>query len=210
MCRPKPLPAVTLISRPKIMKHSLFIWTVILSFTAVALSQSGKTNDAINRQVKTLGVEKAITVSFDAGGNASKVMAVTENFSNNEVDRVGIQAMNFAMGFFYPGTTLTASPERLHFTFWVLTKKPRFAENHHFAADLGGGKILDLGEARYSPKPREDMEYLNFEISRSDLASIAGADSVTFRLGSYAFTLTPAQQRVIRGLVRVGDVSLTN
>jgi hypothetical protein len=118
--------------------------------------------------------------------------------------------MNFAMGFFYPGTTLTASPERLHFTFWVLTKKPRFAENHHFTADIGGGKILDLGEARYSPKPREDMEYLNFEISRTDLATIAAADSVTFHLGPYLFSLTPAQQKVIRGLARVADLSSTN
>ena len=192
------------------MKYTLFILVVLLSFAAIGFAQPGKTNDVINRQIKSLGMEKAVTVSFDAGGNASKIMAVTENFSNNEVDRAGIQAMNFAMGFFYPGTTLTASPERLHFTFWVLTKKPRFAENHHFTADLGKGKILDLGEARYSPKPREDMEYLNFEISQADLGTIAATDSVFFHLGSYAFTLTPAQQKVIRSLVRVSDVSLIN
>jgi hypothetical protein len=191
------------------MKRLIFLLTVIISLAAIASAQSGKTNDAISRQIKSLGVEKAITVSFDSGGNASKIMAVTENFANREVDRAGIQAMNFAMGFFYPGTILAASPERLHFTFWVLTKKPRFAENHYFTADLGG-KILDLGEARYSPKPREDMEYLNFEISRTDLTALAAADNVTFRLGSYTFTATSEQLKVIRSLVRIADVSAAN
>jgi hypothetical protein len=192
------------------MKHLIFLLAALVSLSAVSSAQSGKTNDAINRQIKTLGVDKAITVSFDSGGNASKVMAVTENFSNNEVDRAGIQAMNFAMGFFYPGTALTATPERLHFTFWVLTKKPRFAENHHFSADLDGGRIIDLGEARYSPKPREDMEYLNFEISRTDLAAIAAASNVTFHIGSYTFKLTSAQQKVLHGLIRVSDFSSVN
>jgi hypothetical protein len=192
------------------MKHLIFLLAVILSFAAIAPAQSGKTNDAISRQIKALGVEKAIIVSFDSGGNASKIMAVTENFSNSEVDRAGIQAMNFAMGFFYPGNTLAASPERLHLTFWVLTKKPRFAENHHFTANLGGGKMIDLGEARYSPKPREDMEYLNFEISNTDLAAIAAAGNVTFHLGPYIFTTTSEQQKVMRSLVRIGDVSITN
>ena len=192
------------------MKYLVFLLTTIISLTVIASAQSGKTNEAINRQIKALRIEKAITVSFDQGGNASKIMAVTENFSNKEADRAGIQAMNFAMGFFYPGATLAASPERLHFTFWVLTKRPRFGENHHFTADLGGGKILDLGEARYSPKPREDMEYLNFEISRADLADIASADNLTFHLGPYTFTATTEQQRVMRSLVRVADVSVVN
>jgi len=192
------------------MKYLPLFLVTLLFFTSVGSAQSGKTNDDVNLEIRSLGVEKAITVSFDPGGNASKIMAVTENFSNAEVERAGIMAMNFAMGFFYPGTVLTASPERLHFTFWAMTKKPRFAENHHLTADLGSGKTLDLGEARYSPKPRENMEYLNFEISRTDLATIAAAGNLTFRLGPYTFTATSEQQKVMRSLVRVGDISNTN
>ena len=124
-------------------------------------------------------------------------------------DRAGLQAMNFAMGFFYPGTTLKVSPEYIHFTFWVLSKKPRFAENHKFAADLDGRQI-DLGDARYAAKPRENLEYLNFELSRNQLVSIAGAKSVIFRLGPYSFTATPDQRRLVNSVVRIADISITN
>ncbi|HYJ90254.1 MAG TPA: hypothetical protein VEV84_03020 [Pyrinomonadaceae bacterium] len=180
----------------------------VFFFLTISTFAQGKTNDEMNRQIRSLGVEKVITVSYDSSGNSSKVMAVAENFSNKDADRAGVMAMNFATGFFYPGTTLTAAPERLHFSFWVKSHKPRFADNHHFTADLGGGKQLDLGEARYSPKPREEMEYLNFELSRTDLAAIAGADNVTFHLGQYTFAVSPAQLKLLRGLVSIVDVSV--
>ena len=67
-------------------------------------------------------------------------------------------------------------------TFWVLTKKPRFAENHNLLVTGESGR-LDLGAARYAAKPRENMEYLNFEISREDLAKIAQDAAGRFSLG---------------------------
>jgi len=190
------------------MLRIFFVTLVVLSSTFLLHAQE-KTNDAIARQIKSLQSDRSITISFDQAGNSSKIMAVATNFSDNEADRAGLQAMNFAMGFFYPGTTLKVSPENIHFTFWVLSKKPRFAENHKFAADLDGRQI-DLGDARYAAKPRENLEYLNFELSRNQLVSIAGAKSVIFRLGPYSFTATPDQRRLVNSVVRIADISITN
>src|SRR5690348_9559695 len=123
--------------------------TTLMFVLALAMSAAaqGKSNDEINRQIRSLGAERSITLTFDASGNSSKIMAVTENFSYKESDRAGVEAMNMAMGFFYPGQTLATSPDRLLFTFWVKAHKPRFAENHRLTIELKGGKTLDLGDA---------------------------------------------------------------
>jgi hypothetical protein len=191
------------------MFKAITLAAISLSLAISAFAQS-KTNDAISRQIRTLGAEKSITVSFDASGPTSKLMAVAENFSNSDADHAGVEAMNFALGFFYPGTTLQSSPSSYHFAFWIKTRKPRFADNHKFVADLGGGRQIDFGEARYSPRARDDMEYLNFEVTRADLSTLASADNVTFHLGSYNFTVTSAQLKLIRNLLRVSDPTLGN
>jgi hypothetical protein len=183
---------------------------VTILLIALSAFSQGKSNDVINRQIRSLGVEKSITVTFDASGNSSKLMAVTENFAYSETDRAGIMAMNMASGFFYPGQALAATPERLLFTFWCKTRKPRFADNHKLTVELAGGRTIDLGDARYSPRPRDDMEYLNFEITPADLAALASAASATFHLGAYNFTLTPQQQKVLRALTRIADTSFTD
>ena len=175
---------------------------VLLILPLAAFAQE-KTNEDITRQIRQLGVDK-ITLTFDQPSNMSKVMAVSENFSNREADAAGVQAINFAMAFFYPGTSLKRSPETIHFAFWVLTKKPRFAEDHHLTVELDG-RTLDLGDARYAAKPRQNLEYLNFELKRTDLAAIGAANSATFRIGQRAFLLTRDQQSVIRGFVSVTD-----
>ena len=60
----------------------------------------------------------------------SKVMAVAENFPDAEASRANVRAMNFAIGFFYLGQTLERAPDPILLTFWVLSKKPQFGENH--------------------------------------------------------------------------------
>jgi len=181
----------------------------ILALAVSALAQ-GKSNDVINRQIHSLGIEKSITDTFDPSGNSSKLMAVTENFAYHETDRAGIEAMNMASGFFYPGSTLVAAPARLLFTFWCKTRKPRFADNHKLTIELAGDRTLDIGDARYSPRPRDDMEYLNFEITPADLSALTSAAGATFHLGAYNFTLTPQQQKVLRALVRICDATITD
>ena len=188
------------------MKIHVLTISAILLLSAAAFSQE-KSNDQINRQVHTLGVDH-LNVSFEASSNMSKLMAVAENFSNHDADSAGVEAMNFALGFFYAGQSLKSSPESLHFSFWVLTKKPRFAESHHLTVDVDG-KLLDLGDARYAAKPERNLEYLNFEIARTDLASIGSAAKVTFHIGTHAFSAAASQLKLINAATRIADVSIT-
>jgi hypothetical protein len=182
------------------MKTYALIVSAILLLSAAAFSQE-KTNDEINRQIRSTGVDH-VNVSFDASSNMSKLMAVSENFSNRDADSAGVLAMNFAMGFFYTGQSLKSSPESVHFSFWVLTKKPRFAESHHLTVDLDG-RTLDLGDARYAAKPAQNMEYLNFELSRSDLTAIGSGKNVTFHIGARTFTASAAQINSIKAVAKI-------
>jgi hypothetical protein len=187
------------------MKCFSLLVLLILPLTAFAQE---KTNEDINRQIRQLGVDK-ITLTFDQPSNMSKVMAVSENFSNRDADAAGVQAINFAMGFFYPGTSLKRSPETIHFSFWVLTKKPRFAEAHHLTVDLDG-RTLDLGDARYAAKPRQNLEYLNFELKRSDLAAIGLSSKATFRFGTTSFSSTASQLKLIKATAELADSNNLN
>jgi hypothetical protein len=49
-------------------------------------------------------------------------------------------------------------------------------------------------------KPRQNLEYLNFELKRIDRAAIGSANRATFRVGQRAFVLIRDQQRVIQDL----------
>jgi hypothetical protein len=184
----------------------LAVFAAVILFAVSAFTQE-RSNDAIDRQIKQLGLDHT-SVTFDGSSNTSKLMAVAQNFSDRDADSAGVQAINFAMGFFYPGTSLKQSPEAIHFTFWVLTKKPRFADNHHLTVDLDS-RTLDLGDARYAAKPNQNMEYLNFDIGRADLAAIGAARSVTFHIGSHNFTATSSQLKLITSTARIADVSQT-
>ena len=182
------------------MKYLLVL--TILALSAAASAQE-KTNDDISRQIRSLGVDH-ITLDFDQASNTTKIMAVSENFSDSDANAAGIQAMNFAMAFFYSGTSLKQPPDTIHFAFWVLTKKPRFADSHHLTADIDG-RILDLGMARYAAKPNQNLEYLNFEIKRSDLAAIESGNKVAFHLGTHTFTSTADQRKLIRATVQIAN-----
>lgn len=172
----------------------------ILLFATLSFSQE-KSNDEINRQIRSLGVDH-VNVSFDASSNMSKLMAVSENFSDRDANSAGVQAMNFALGFFYSGTSLKNSPESVHFSFWVLTKKPRFAENHHLTVEIDG-RTLDLGDARYAAKPERNLEYLNFELSRADLDAFKLANKATFHVGEHVFTASTSQLNTIKSVSRI-------
>jgi hypothetical protein len=174
---------------------------MLAAILALSVSAQERTNDELNRQIKQLGVEH-VTVTYDASSGSSKLMAVSENFSDRDADAAGVQAMNFALGFFYPGQSLKTPPESVHFSFWVLTKKPRFADSHHLVVDIDG-KQLDLGDARYAAKPNQNLEYLNFELSLADLAAIASANKVTFHIGTRTFSATESHLNTIRAVAKV-------
>lgn len=177
-----------------------FPLAVLFAFSVNAFAQS-KSNDALTKEVRDLGAQKSITVSYDAGGNTSKIMAVTDNFADRESHDAGLLAMNFAMAFFYAGNELKSSPEELHLAFWAMGKKPRFADAHGLKVTFGG-ETVDLGDSRYAARPREDMEYLNFSLSRASLAKLAHPGA-RIQLGSYQFTITQRQAATIRNLLTV-------
>ncbi|MEP6788531.1 MAG: hypothetical protein ABJB40_08870, partial [Acidobacteriota bacterium] len=173
---------------------------VVLLLTVAASAQ--KANDAITKQIKSLKAERFITLTYDAGSNASKIFVRADNFSDSEAKKAGIQAMNFGMACNYAGQSLAAPPETFDLAFWVLTKKPRFASANSWTVPLGS-LTLDLGDARYGAKPAEDMEYLNFHVSREDLGKIAAAPKVKFHLGAAEFTFMPSQLTLFKDLLAI-------
>ncbi|MGI8812299.1 MAG: hypothetical protein ACR2IH_07185 [Pyrinomonadaceae bacterium] len=189
------------------MKQIFVILAYIIWLAAVSFSQS-KSNDAISRQIFSLHADKTFTLSYDDASNMSKLMAVAGNFPNAEADRSGISAMNFAAGFFYSGRGIQAPPEQIKVTFWILSKRPRFAQTH----DLGifaGQETFEIGTGRYAARARENMEYLNYEIPRETLVKIARQSAVRITLGEQEFDFTREQLKLFADLILLTDVSAT-
>jgi hypothetical protein len=69
-----------------------------------------------------------------------------------------------------------------------------------------GEEILVLGSARYVAKTREDMEYLNFEISRDNLVKIAARSNVSFQLGNESFTFTRQHLKLLADVLVASEV----
>lgn len=181
------------------MKRHLSI-TFVLLFLALSASAQ-KTNDAIQKQIKSLKADKQITLTFDGG--STKIMAIGDNFADAEAKAAGIQAMNFGIAYFYPGKELTTPPETINFTFWVMSKKPKFADAHAWKATIGT-ETLDLGDARYVAKSGENMEYLNFKLKREDLVKIANSTG-KITIGTSNFTFTASQLTLLKNIIAVSD-----
>jgi hypothetical protein len=182
------------------MKNITLVALFILLLALAASAQ--KTNDAISKQIKSLKADKNISLEYDTASNSSKIFVRADNFADAEAKKAGIQAMNFGMAHTYVGQALAAPPESFDLAFWVLTKHPRFATSNTWTATLGID-TLDLGDARYGGKPREDMEYLNFHVSRENLVKIAAETNVKFKLGEAQFTFTPAQLTLFKNLLAI-------
>jgi hypothetical protein len=180
---------------------------LLLPFLLISAAAQSKSNAAISKQIKKLNIEKSVSLSFD--GNTSKIMAVSENFGDREVSRAGAQAMNFAIGFFYPGDELKESPDPVLMTFWVLTKKPRFAEIHNVTF-LGGGESVVYDNIRYAAKAREDMEYINCKITRADLRKMIANPDARVRLGDAEFRLSPQQVKLISEVLEISETGAEN
>ena len=176
----------------------------ILCF-ALNLSAQSKSNDTIAQELRELRAGRSLTLKYDQPSNTSKIMGVADNFASREADDADVQAMNFAIGSYYAGDSLRRSPDPIMLTFWVLSKKPRFNVEHDLTI-FGDQEIITLGSARYVSKPRTNMEYLNFEISRENLTKIAGRTNVKFRLGDAEFTFTPSQLKLLADVLIVSEV----
>ena len=186
------------------MKH---LAAIVVAFLVVPLTASAQSlsNETITSRIRAERAEKTITLTYDPGSKTSKVMAVSDNFVSSETNRAGLLAMNFAIGFFYPGNELKTAPETFLLTFWVLAKKPRFAAGHDMTAILPE-EMLVIGSGRYVAKPREQLEYLNFEVSRENLTKIATQTETRFKLGDQDFTFTRNQMKLLADLLTVTAV----
>jgi cytochrome c biogenesis factor len=184
------------------MKDVISVAAIIL-LTFVAASAQ-KSNDAISKQIKLLKAENAITLSYNAAADTTKILIRAENFDGKQTAKAGIQAINFGMALIYPGTALVSAPDTFDYAFWVMTKKPKFASAHRWIVTLSK-ETLDLGDARYASKPRENMEYLNFKISRNDLTKIAAETNVRFKLGNAEFTFKSSQLTIFKNVLAVAE-----
>lgn len=183
----------------------IYLISAIFLLTATLAAAQSKSNETISKQIKTLKAEKVFALSYDESAATSKLMVTAGNFDDGEAKKAGLQAMNFGMAFFYPGKTLTSTPDPINLTFWVLTKKPRFSEAHNLTV-TANGETLDLGDARYVSKPKENMEYLNFQISRANLEKIAKAGGeVKLKIGTNEFKFTPEHLRIFANLLTLSD-----
>ena len=181
------------------------ILAAILLFASLAQAQI-KSNAAIQQQIRTLGSDASITVSYDTSSNVTTLRAVSDNFPSDEEKRAGVRAINFAAGALYVGNGLEKSPEPILLTFWVLSSKPRFAEDHTltvFTID----ETLQIGDSRYVARARDGMEYLNFNLTRGQLKKIATQSSVKLHLGRNEFNLTKSQLKLLADLYLATEVS---
>ncbi len=169
------------------------IFTLIFSITAFSQTL---TNAELTRRIKERHAEKNISLTFNAAGNTTTVRGVSENFPSAESKHAGILAMNFAVGFYFPGSELTHPPDKLLLSFWVLTKKPRFGESN--ALNAGAASF---GNARYAYKDRMDMEYLNFELRPEELSKMAAVGKI--KIGSENFTLTLEQRGLLADILAI-------
>jgi len=178
------------------MKKYFVIALAIAAFSAAAVGQKS------NADIASRNRNGKIKLTFENG--SSKIMAVGENFADEEAKAAKIMAMNFATGFFFPGQTLERAPDQILLTFWVMSKKPRFAESHSLTFYAGGDEIA-IGDGRYSGKARENMEYLNFSISRDVLVKVVSHSNVQFKLGDANFSFTRDQMRMLADLLELSD-----
>lgn len=178
------------------MKTQLLLIITLLLFSSAAQAQ--KTNEQLATQIRN----NKIKLSFEGG--TTKLMAVAENFPDSEARAARVMAMNFAVGFFYPGQSLERMPSEMLFTFWVMSKKPVFVEKHALTFYAGGEEII-VGDGRYSGRARENMEYLNFYVSRDVLVKIASNSNVHLKLGDATFKFTSGQMRMLADLLELSD-----
>jgi hypothetical protein len=174
---------------------------IIALFVVPSIAAQGRSFDEIKRQIRGIGSEKIFTLTYDQQTDTTKLMAVAANFDQKEAAKAGTQAINFAAAFTFAGKKLTASPETIPLTFWVLTKKPQFAASNRWIV-TAGTETIDLGDARYAAKSSENMEYLNFVVPFDDLKKIA-VKGAKFKLGSADFTFTAEQTKLLSDLIKL-------
>ncbi len=188
------------------LKKLFYVSLFSLILTTFTFAQS-KTNEQIAAQIKRLNASKSIELIYNQAGGNTKIFARGEDFGREADKRAQVESFSFGAAFFYAGKALSAAPREINLTFWVVTKKPRFAEAHHLTV-FAGGETLDLGEARYVSKPKENMEYLNFVFPREVFAKIAKSPDARMKIGNNDFKFTAEHLKTFDALAKISDPSV--
>jgi hypothetical protein len=166
---------------------------------AVAAFSQGKTSAEMTKQLKALKAEKTYALVYDKASDVSKIYGFSENF--DEAGKYKLDFLRFGLAFFFAGQTLKASPDSFNLTFQADGKKPQFAASHSLKFTIDG-ETLDLGDARYVGK---DMEYLNFKLTREQLAKIAKGKNVRAQIGAAEVALKPEHIKMFANLLALSD-----
>lgn len=186
------------------MKIFLTVLTFIGIFTAVSFGQS-KSNANISKQIKETGAEKTIVLEHNESSNATKLMFFGEDFGHSQYEKTGIKSLTFGMMFFYPGKNLDAAPAAVTWTFWVESKKPKFAQSHNVSI-FTPTETIDLGSARYAAKSGENREFLNFAVPFETLKKIAESANGNLKIGDYELKFTPEHLRRLKDFVALASL----
>lgn len=184
------------------MNKILSISLIILTLTFSAFSQA-KSNDAVMKQLKSLHADKTFEIVYDKGANNSKIVGFSNDFGKDEDKRNNVQSFRFGLAFNYAGQAISTVPDVYLLTFQAGTKKDKFRDAHALVFTIDN-QVLDLGDARYGNK-NEGIEYLNFKLTREQLAKIASGKNVQMKIGSADFTLTAEQIRMFSNLLALSD-----
>ncbi len=151
----------------------ILLAVVLALLSSASLSAQSKSNAVIEQELRSSGSN--VTVNLDTNSKVTTLRAVAENFSDADTKRVGVKAMNFAVGTLYPGDKIERSLDPLTLSFWIMSGKPKFGEDQSLIVTSGSDRI-DLGSGRYVAR-RDGMEFLNFSLTREQLAKVADASS---------------------------------
>ena len=169
-------------------------------FAVTAFSQ-GKSNQAIQKQLKDLKAEKIFSLNYDKSSDVSKILGFGESFSESK--RYKLEYFRFGLAFFFVGQTLSTAPDTYLLTFQASGKQPKFAQSHALKFTIDN-ETLDLGDARYVGK---DVEYLNFKLTREQLTKIAKGKNVRIKIGDAEFAFTPEHIKMFANLLTLSDPS---
>lgn len=187
------------------MRHSFFSILIILFISAFVSAQS-KSNDQILAQMKTLNVSKNIQLEYDKSSDYSKLLMISDELTNEQAKKNGLSSLTFGMMYGFNGKVLSFSPDVFILTFWAKGKNTKFAESHHWIATVDS-ETVDLGDARYARRNGDDREFLNFSITRENLAKIAEGKDVSLSLGNFQFKFNAEQLKQFANFLSLSNTA---
>ena len=178
-----------------------------LLIALVAISANAqRSNDSIRRQIMELGAAKSITIEHDDRSNVTTIRAVADNFAEDETKKADIRAMNFAAGVMYLGKEFKASPDPVKVSLWVMAPKPVFTGTTAMQIYAGNG-LFDIRDVRHVRRERDQMEYVNFKLTREQLKALALQTNARIIVGRYFFTFTKSQLKLLADLYMATEVT---